>query len=101
MRFNCRHCVCQNHFIFYSAEEQHRLTVTETLLRTVVLRLGGLLVLMLAVGYWSDVLHVLIAFFGEGVCLLNSQDLLQAALKVLFLSRIVTIEKLCYVTSGI
>lgn len=61
------------------------MTVTETLLRTVVLRLGGLLVLMLAVGYWSDVLHVLIAFLGEGVCLLPAQDLLQAAVKVLSL----------------
>uniref|UniRef100_A0A3Q2SUD4 Transmembrane protein 82 n=1 Tax=Fundulus heteroclitus TaxID=8078 RepID=A0A3Q2SUD4_FUNHE len=75
--------LCYTMLVAYNQEEQHRLTVTETLLRTVALRLGGLLVLMLAVGYWSDVLHVLIAFLGEGVCLLSSQDLLQAALQVL------------------
>ncbi|KAM4582928.1 transmembrane protein 82-like [Fundulus diaphanus] len=73
--------LCYTMLVAYNQEEQHRLTVTETLLRTVALRLGGLLVLMLAVGYWSDVLHVLIAFLGEGVCLLSSQDLLQAALQ--------------------
>ncbi|MEQ2187244.1 hypothetical protein GOODEAATRI_002695 [Goodea atripinnis] len=73
--------LCYTMLVAYNQEEQQRLTVTETLLQTVVLRLGGLLVLMLAVGYWSDVLHVLIAFLGEGVCLLPSQDLLQAALQ--------------------
>lgn len=51
-------------------------------MHTVVLRLGALLVLMLTVGDWSDVLHVLITFLGEAVCLLPSQDLLQAVLKV-------------------
>ncbi|XP_045931778.1 transmembrane protein 82-like isoform X1 [Micropterus dolomieu] len=35
--------------------------------------------LMLTVGNWSDVLHILISFLGEAVCLLPSLDLLQAA----------------------
>lgn len=51
-------------------------------MHTVVLRLGALLVLMMTVGQWSDVLQVLITFLGEAVCLLPSQDLLQAVLKV-------------------
>lgn len=54
----------------------------EKLLHTVVMRLGGLLVLMLTVGNWSDVLHVLVSFWGEAVCLLSSRDLLQAVLQV-------------------
>lgn len=52
------------------------------MLHTVVLRLGALLVLMLTMGNWSDVLHVLFSFLGEAVCLLPSQDLLKAALQV-------------------
>lgn len=37
---------------------------------------------MLTVGDWSDVLHVLITFLGEAVCLLPSQDLVEAVLEV-------------------
>ena len=47
-----------------------------------VLRLGSLTVLMMTVGHWSDMLQVLIAFLGEAVCLLSSQDLIAALLKV-------------------
>ncbi|XP_070759178.1 transmembrane protein 82-like [Enoplosus armatus] len=73
--------LCYTLLVVYVQEDQNRRTGTEALLHTVVLRLGALLVLMLTVGDWSDVLHVLIAFLGEAVCLLPSQDLLQAALK--------------------
>lgn len=76
---------------FFCTEDQNRQTGTEAQLHSVVLRLGALLVLMLTVGNWSDVFHVLIAFLGEATCLLPSQDLLQAVLKVcmnrLFLSQ--------------
>jgi len=64
------------------SEEQHRKAGLEVLLRSVVLRLGALMVLLLTVGNWSDVLHVLITFLGEAVCLLSSQDLVAALLKV-------------------
>lgn len=64
------------------AEDQNRQAVTEAQLHSVVLRLGALLVLMLTVGHWADVLHVLMAFVGEAICLLPSQDLLRAAMKV-------------------
>jgi len=46
-------------------------------------------VLMLTLGNWSDVLHMLIAFLGEAVCLMPSQDLLQAVLKV-YVDQIIT-----------
>ncbi|XP_051804636.1 transmembrane protein 82-like [Acanthochromis polyacanthus] len=74
--------LCYTMLVVYIQEEQHRQTGPEVLLHTVVVRLGALLVLMLTVGTWSDVLQVLTTFFGEAVCLLPSQDLLQAVLKV-------------------
>lgn len=37
---------------------------------------------MVTAGDWSDVLQVLITFLGEAVCLLPSQDLLEAVLVV-------------------
>ncbi|XP_035517321.1 transmembrane protein 82-like [Morone saxatilis] len=74
--------LCYTILVVYIQEDQNRHTErTEALMHTVVLRLGALLVLMLTVGNWSDVLHILITFLGEAVCLLPSQDLLQAALK--------------------
>ncbi|XP_070705301.1 transmembrane protein 82-like [Pempheris klunzingeri] len=73
--------LCYTMLVVYIQEDQHRHSGTEALLHTVVLRLGALLVLMLTVGYWSDVFHVLITFLGEAACLLPSQDLLQAVLK--------------------
>ncbi|XP_042260051.1 transmembrane protein 82-like [Thunnus thynnus] len=73
--------LCYTMLVVYVQEGQHRRTGAEALLHTVVLRLGALLVLMLTVGQWSDVLHVLITFLGEAACLLPSQDLLQVVLK--------------------
>lgn len=61
------------------AEEQHRLPSGQAVLNTVVVRLGGLTVLMLTVGRWADVLHILICFLGEASCLLPTMDLLDAA----------------------
>ncbi|XP_054473643.1 transmembrane protein 82-like [Anoplopoma fimbria] len=73
--------LCYTILVVYSQEDQQRRTGTKALLHTAVLRLGALLVLMLTVGNWSDVFHVLITFLGEAVCLLPSQDLLEAELK--------------------
>ncbi|KAM7422602.1 hypothetical protein PAMA_010577 [Pampus argenteus] len=73
--------LCYTMLVVYVQDDQQRHTGTEALLHTVVLRLGALLVLMVTAGEWSDVLHILITFLGETVCLLPSQDLLQAVLK--------------------
>lgn len=64
---------------FGSAEEQHRLPSGQAVLNTVVVRLGGLMVLMLTVGRWADVLHILMCFLGEACCLIPTMDLLDAA----------------------
>nr|XP_033939425.1 transmembrane protein 82-like [Pseudochaenichthys georgianus] len=73
--------LCYSILVVYVQEDQQRKPGTEALFHTVVLRLGALLVLVLTVGNWSDVLHVLITFLGEAVSLLPSQDLLRASLQ--------------------
>ncbi|KAM3621201.1 uncharacterized protein V6R79_007805 [Siganus canaliculatus] len=73
--------LCYTMLVVYIQEDQSRQAGAEALFHTVGLRLGGLLVLMLAVGHWADVVHILIAFLGEAVCLLPSKDLLSAVLK--------------------
>ncbi|KAM8867965.1 transmembrane protein 82-like [Synchiropus picturatus] len=71
--------LCYTLLLVYIQEGQRGQTPAEALLHNVLLRLGALLVLMLTVGHWSDVLHVLLAVLGEAVCLLPSNDLLQIA----------------------
>ncbi|XP_077583460.1 transmembrane protein 82 [Stigmatopora nigra] len=73
--------LCYTMLVVYNQEDQQRQMGVEALLHTVVLRLGALLVLMLTMGNWSDVIHVLLTFLGEGVCLLFSQDLLHFVLQ--------------------
>ncbi|CAL8337076.1 unnamed protein product [Lota lota] len=73
--------LCYAMLVAYIQEERQRQAGLEVLLRSVVLRLGSLIVLMLTVGHWSDVFQVLITFLGEAVCLLSSQDLIVALLK--------------------
>ncbi|XP_034441999.1 transmembrane protein 82-like isoform X1 [Hippoglossus hippoglossus] len=70
--------LCYTMLVIYIQADQNRQTGAQALWHTAVLRLGALLVLMLTVGDWSDVLHILISFLGEAACLLPSQDLLQA-----------------------
>uniref|UniRef100_I3KRQ4 Transmembrane protein 82 n=1 Tax=Oreochromis niloticus TaxID=8128 RepID=I3KRQ4_ORENI len=82
MKFWTLLTLCYIMLLVYIQEDEHRQTGTAALLHSVVMRLGALLVLMLAMGYWSDVFQILIAFLGEAVCLLPSRDLLQALLKV-------------------
>ncbi|XP_053942101.1 transmembrane protein 82 isoform X3 [Cuculus canorus] len=46
--------------------------------QTVLVRMGGLFVLLLTVGRWSDVLHVLFSLLGELWCLLRAGVMLEA-----------------------
>lgn len=72
--------LCYSLLVVYIQDGQNRQTATEALIHSVVVRLGALFVLMLTVGDWTDVLHVLIAFLGEAACLLPSQDILEVVL---------------------
>lgn len=80
LRFWTPLTICYTLLVVYMNEDQ-RQPGQQALLNTVVVRLGGLFVLLITVGRWSDVLHVLICFIGEAVCLLLSQDLLEAIYK--------------------
>ncbi|XP_060913411.1 transmembrane protein 82 isoform X1 [Labrus mixtus] len=59
-------------------EEKNRLPGSQAVLNTVVVRLGGLMVLMLTVGRWADVLQILMCFLGEASCLIPTMDLLDS-----------------------
>ncbi|KAK2825406.1 hypothetical protein Q7C36_019333 [Tachysurus vachellii] len=81
LRFWTPLTICYTLLIVYMHEEQHRQASGQALLNTVMVRLGGLLLLMLTVGRWTDVLHILLCFIGEAACLLPAQDLLTSNTK--------------------
>ncbi|XP_016404530.1 transmembrane protein 82-like [Sinocyclocheilus rhinocerous] len=77
LRFWTPLTICYTLLVVYMNEDRHH-PPGQQILNTVVVRLGGLFVLLITVGSWSDVLHVLICFTGEAACLFTSQDLLEA-----------------------
>uniref|UniRef100_UPI0037E810A8 transmembrane protein 82 n=1 Tax=Semicossyphus pulcher TaxID=241346 RepID=UPI0037E810A8 len=79
LRFWTPLTICYTLLVVYMQEEQHRLPSSQAVLNTVVVRLGGLMVLMLTVGRWADVLHILMCFLGEASCLIPTMDLLDSA----------------------
>ncbi|KAK5616093.1 hypothetical protein CRENBAI_017608 [Crenichthys baileyi] len=79
LRFWTPLTICYTLLVVYMQEEQHRLPSSQAVLNAVVVRLGGLMVLMLTVGRWADVFHILICFLGEASCLIPNMDLLDAA----------------------
>ncbi|KAL2103583.1 hypothetical protein ACEWY4_000451 [Coilia grayii] len=70
--------ICYTLLVMYMQEDQQRQPISQTTLQTVVVRLGGLLLLMLMVGQWADMLHIVICFLGEAMCLIPTEDLLNA-----------------------
>uniref|UniRef100_A0A673MAI1 Transmembrane protein 82-like n=1 Tax=Sinocyclocheilus rhinocerous TaxID=307959 RepID=A0A673MAI1_9TELE len=81
LRFWTPLTICYTLLVVYMNEDRHQ-SPGQQILNTVVVHLGGLFVLLITVGSWSDVLHVLICFIGEAACLLPSQDLLEAIYQV-------------------
>ncbi|KAK2851116.1 hypothetical protein Q5P01_007392 [Channa striata] len=79
LRFWTPLTICYTLLVVYMQEEQHRLPSSQVVLNAVVVRLGGLFVLMLTVGHWADVFHVLLCFLGEASCLIPNRDLLDVA----------------------
>lgn len=79
LRFWTPLTICYTLLVVYMQEEQHRMPSSQAVLNSVVVRLGGLMVLMLTVGHWADVLHILMCFLGEASCLIPTKDLLDAA----------------------
>ncbi|XP_013865847.1 transmembrane protein 82 [Austrofundulus limnaeus] len=79
LRFWTPLTICYTLLVVYMQEEQHRLPSSQAVINAVVVRLGGLMVLMLTVGRWADVFHILMCFLGEASCLFPANDLLDAA----------------------
>lgn len=57
-------------------EEQRQHPGLQSQVRTVLVRMGGLLVLLLTVGRWLDLLGVLVSLLGELWCLVGVRTLL-------------------------
>uniref|UniRef100_A0A4W4G105 Transmembrane protein 82 n=1 Tax=Electrophorus electricus TaxID=8005 RepID=A0A4W4G105_ELEEL len=81
LRFWTPLTICYTLLTVYMHEDQDQQSGGQALFNTVMVRLGGLLVLMLTLGSWVDVLHTLVCFIGEAACLLPAQDLLNVRLR--------------------
>lgn len=60
------------------AEESQQGTSVGLVYQTVLVRMGGLFILLLTVGRWTDILHILISLLGELWCLLSTGVMLKA-----------------------
>ncbi|NXS94365.1 TMM82 protein, partial [Jacana jacana] len=60
------------------AEESRQSTDGQGVYQTVLVRMGGLFILLLTIGRWSDVLHILVSLLGELWCLLRAGVMLEA-----------------------
>lgn len=59
-----------------SSEEQRQRPGLQSQVQTVLVRMGGLFVLLLTVGRWLDLLGVLVSLLGELWCLVGVRTLL-------------------------
>ncbi|NXL05071.1 TMM82 protein, partial [Mesembrinibis cayennensis] len=70
--------ICYTLLVIYMQEEPRQSTGGQPVYQTVLVRMGGLFILLLTVGHWTDVLHVLISLLGELWCLLRAGVMLEA-----------------------
>ncbi|NWS77435.1 TMM82 protein, partial [Crotophaga sulcirostris] len=68
--------ICYTLLVVYMQEEPQQSTGARSAQQTVLVRMGGLFILLLTIGRWSDVLHVLISLLGELWCLLRAGAML-------------------------
>ncbi|XP_057289008.1 transmembrane protein 82 isoform X2 [Pezoporus wallicus] len=70
--------ICYTLLIIYMQEEPQQSSGRRPVLQTVLVRMGGLFILLLTVGHWVDIFHVLISLLGELWCLLHARVMLEA-----------------------
>ncbi|XP_006914391.2 transmembrane protein 82 [Pteropus alecto] len=68
--------ICYTLLVIYMQEEQRLSPGLQSQVQTVLVRMGGLFVLLLTVGRWLDLLGVLISLLGELWCLMGVRTLL-------------------------
>ncbi|XP_075047399.1 transmembrane protein 82 [Mixophyes fleayi] len=64
--------ICYTLLVIYMQEEQNQKPTEQMAYQTVFVRMGGLLILMMTVGRWADILHILISLVGELWCLVHA-----------------------------
>ncbi|NXE83226.1 TMM82 protein, partial [Cochlearius cochlearius] len=70
--------ICYTLLVIYMQEEPQQGTGGRPVYQTVLVRMGGLFILLLTVGRWTDILHVLISLLGELWCVLSAGAMLEA-----------------------
>ncbi|XP_054857284.1 transmembrane protein 82 isoform X2 [Eublepharis macularius] len=80
--------ICYTLLVIYMQEEQRQNPREQMVYQTVFVRMGGLLVLLMTVGRWTDILNVLISLTGEVWCLLRTGALLEICRKQDFSQRL-------------
>ncbi|XP_069333464.1 transmembrane protein 82 [Eulemur rufifrons] len=68
--------ICYTLLVIYMQEEQRQHPGMQGQVQTVLVRMGGLFVLLLTVGRWLDLLGVLVSLLGELWCLVGARALL-------------------------
>nr|XP_056721441.1 transmembrane protein 82 [Euleptes europaea] len=64
--------ICYTLLVIYMQEEQRQNPSQQMVYQTVFVRMGGLLILLMTVGRWTDILNVFISLMGEIWCLLRA-----------------------------
>ncbi|XP_061235469.1 transmembrane protein 82 isoform X2 [Neopsephotus bourkii] len=70
--------ICYTLLVIYMQEEPQQSSGRQPVFQTVLVRMGGLFILLLTVGHWVDIFHVLISLLGELWCLLHARVMLEA-----------------------
>ncbi|XP_015268063.1 PREDICTED: transmembrane protein 82 [Gekko japonicus] len=73
--------ICYTLLVIYMQEEQRLNPSQQVAYQTVFVRMGGLLILLMTVGRWTDVLNILISLVGEIWCLVRAGATLEICRK--------------------
>nr|XP_021523981.1 transmembrane protein 82 [Aotus nancymaae] len=68
--------ICYTLLVIYMQEEKRQHPGLQSQVQTVLVRMGGLFVLLLTVGRWLDLLGILVSLLGELWCLVGVRTLL-------------------------
>lgn len=85
--------ICYTLLVIYMQEEQHQNPTEQMAYQTVFVRMGGLLILMMTVGRWADILHIVISLVGELWCLVHAGDMLSICREEDYAARLSTSRK--------
>ncbi|NXG62711.1 TMM82 protein, partial [Hemiprocne comata] len=73
--------ICYTLLVVYMQGEKQNTQIwgrRQSVYQIVLVRMGGLFILLLTVGRWADVLHVLVSLLGEFWCLLHAGVMLES-----------------------